>query len=114
MALDTPQYLDLTAGVAGTVTFNRDADLVRVTSVDGASVVYFTADGVTAPAVKGPGNFFVPAIAGDHRTVGATPIQTDNPYPAAPTFTTKVQLIAAVATTVCVEGLADADISFEG
>lgn len=115
MAADTPQYVTLGAGIASTVTFTEDYQLVRVTSLDGASAVYFTADGVTVPKADTTGNFVVPAAIGAHRTVGAKPVITDPAsYTDPVTKTIKVQLIAAAAVKVCVEGLADNEVNIVG
>lgn len=73
-----PQYVTLVANVVSTVTLDGYSRYVRVESVDGAAVVFFTVDGTTAVTTPTNGQYHVSAVAGAKRTVN-TANMTDAP-----------------------------------
>lgn len=77
--------ITLVANVVETFTFAADVETVEILSHDGAAPIYVTLDG-SAPAVKGPSSFVLPAAMGSSvlqpRTSGRTVVRlisTGNP-----------------------------------
>jgi hypothetical protein len=95
MAVDSPRYATLAAGVVSTVTFDADYEQVELLNTDGAAEVSVRVGttGVADPVAGATGVELLPAAIGSL----LLDVHTSGP--------TVVKLLAASAGRVCVRGL---------